>query len=486
VCLALCGHIKYEEVAQMRLPQRVAGIMDNFLGTKTEVQVVTEAVVPRIERFDPSKVFAVSGMTPYAHQMFLVMWKRMDLAHVFGFPLWEKGVFQLLHRSFGELEKIFEYYAKSGTAGSSSAGALNTMQQTELIDLALDCGLATDSFPMARVQGVFARADQTDDGKGGDHALELHEFLEALVQLSFSRANPRFGQVGKEHEAPNPLPDCLENMLHQKLLRHADRDRLGEVKVQVVSPGGEVAALLKKRKPALKKVFDTISKAKGGRLLFGKNVLELDVLVNVLGERKVLAELTVTPVTAVKGHVQPEVHSNLSALDIKGAFVSCQDGENGDEGAATIDVDEFLVCLALCGHVKYEEVEQMSLLQRVSGIFANFLGEKDEQKVITEAVVPKVARFNASKVACLNGMESEHHTLFMETWVKMDLSHVFGFPLWEKAVFGLLHRSCWRAAFDILAVCQERHRRLVQRARDGDDAADRAGGPGARLRPGDG
>jgi hypothetical protein len=39
------------------------------------------------------------------------------------------------------------------------------------------------------------------------------------------------------------------------------------------------------------------------------------------------------------------------------------------------------MALALCGHVKYEEVEQMSLAQRVAGIVANFLGEQDEEEV---------------------------------------------------------------------------------------------------------
>ena len=54
----------------------------------------------------------------------------------------------------------------------------------------------------------------------------------------------------------------------------------------------------------------------------------------------------------------------------------------GDKkGSETIDFEEFLVCLALCGHVKYEAVEQMSLAQRVAGIVANFFVEKDERKV---------------------------------------------------------------------------------------------------------
>ena len=52
-----------------------------------------------------------------------------------------------------------------------------------------------------------------------------------------------------------------------------------------------------------------------------------------------------------------------------------------------LDFDEFVLCLALCGHIKYERVVEMSLAQRVLGIICNYLGEKDERAVITEAVV---------------------------------------------------------------------------------------------------
>ena len=235
MALALCGTIKYEEVEQMSLAQRVAGIVANFLGEKDEQQVLTEVLAPRAERLSTAGVLALPGMDAAVHALFMGVWAKMDLGHLYGFPLWEKAVFMLLHRSFPELQSIFVTYSKRGTADS---GSLETMQQTELVDLALDCGLATKAFPMARVQLVFSRADLVDDGKGSDHgmALELHEFLEAVVQLSFSRANPRFGEVGNEQLAPaHPLPDCFEQMLTQKLLQGAKRSGLVVVKEEMLA-----------------------------------------------------------------------------------------------------------------------------------------------------------------------------------------------------------------------------------------------------------
>ena len=225
VCLALCGHVKYEEVEQMSLAQRVAGIIANFLGEKDEQQVLTEVLAPRVERLSTAGVVALPGMDAAVHALFMRVWAKMDLGQLYGFPLWEKAVFMLLHRSFPELHSIFVTYSKRDDSGSATA--LETMQQTELVDLALDCGLATAAFPMARVQLVFARADMTDDGKAGDQALELHEFLEAVVQLSFSRANPTHGEAGHENDAPaHPLPGCLEQMLHKNLMPIATRERL--------------------------------------------------------------------------------------------------------------------------------------------------------------------------------------------------------------------------------------------------------------------
>mgnify|MGYP003331526495 CR=1 FL=1 len=135
-------------------------------------------------------------------------------------------------------------YASRG--GSSSAATAQTMQQTELTDLALDCDIATQAFPMVRVINIFERADQVDDtfkvsaadrrvvegetAKGGDNALEMHEFLEAVVMLAFARANPKFGTVGHFHEADAPLPGCLDTLLKRNLLKNAKRDRLAKVR----------------------------------------------------------------------------------------------------------------------------------------------------------------------------------------------------------------------------------------------------------------
>ena len=399
------------------------------MGEKSEEQVITEVVAPRVERFDLAEAKAEHGLLSLDdHERFLHEWNRMDLSHVHGFPLWEKAVFRTLHSSFSGIRSLFNQYAKhSGGAVSSKS-----LQQTELVNMALDCCLATTAFPMARVQAVFTLADLKDDGKAGDMALELHEFLEAVVQLAFSRANPRRGE--DERVAPaHPLPDCLDAILQKNLLKRAKLDSLIKIK-KMVSKEPAVLASLKPLRPKLKRRFTqlaTPSKTAPRELSMSQDAFCTDLF-----DRGVTKEITLRPKAAVKGALLPEVHSSLSFLDTQGAFATCQqDGE--DDDALTMDFDEYVMALVLCGHMKYEEVEGMTLAQRVAGVVANLLGEKSEEQVITEVVVARVERFDAWTTARDEGVPDA----FVELWHRLDLSGIYGFPLWERALFFTLLRS---------------------------------------------
>ena len=144
------------------------------------------------------------------------------------------------------------------------------------------------------------------------------------------------------------------------------------------------------------------------------------------------------PVAAIKGLVIPPVHTSLSMLDAKAAFTAAQrTPESGDAASAraVVELSEFQTALALCGAIKYEEVEGMSLAQRVAGIIPNFLGEKDEQQVITQAIVPKVTRFEPEQLKPPPHVSAASHLRFLAAWRRMDLSRIHGFPLWERPVF---------------------------------------------------
>ena len=265
VVLGLCGHIKYEEIDEMSLADRLLAITDNWLIVRDEQAVIDDHCVPPPPRYDFRGLSKpLKGQEDKEHTRLVETYAKMDLGHVFGFPLWEEATFGVLQRSFPELISIFtEYaplptlplatwllcssaarslaphtapfshhvrppprgrYAKSGSAGSGSAKAIMTMQSSELTNLALDCSIATDKFKMARINGIFQRADQVDDtlvadrgdkrkmkgksAEAGDHGLEIHEFLECLIMLAFQvRISPDLPTPPTFDDLRSPSPD---------------------------------------------------------------------------------------------------------------------------------------------------------------------------------------------------------------------------------------------------------------------------------------
>ena len=279
--------------------------------------------------------------------------------------------------------------------------------------------------------------------------------------LAFQRANPKYGEVGHSVDSLkvgvdgssvrkeaskgfkdelDTLPGCLHSLLHDCLLKKAKTDVLAKIKkVLLVDP--ECQKLLKERRRELTRQFDKLS---GDGIEAGiAKTTSLENMMQDFFDRNVTKDIIVKPTPEVTGALPPPVKSNLSWLDCKGAFVTCQSGADME----TIDFEEFLDCLALCGTVKYENVKgiggnggtpgtcpeagaEMPLEVIVDGIYANFLGEKDAHAVVTEFQQPALPRYDYAS----SGASPKWITVY----AKMDLSHVFGFPTWEKEVFDVL------------------------------------------------
>ena len=274
------------------------------------------------------------------------------------------------------------------------------------------------------VSAADRRVVKGETAKGGDHGLELHEFFECLIMLAFHKANPKFGDVGHNTEAsvPFPLPGCLDTLLNKSILKKAKSDDLAKI-LKRIQKEPECQAVVRARQAQLEKAFKVKSSAAHSKT--ANPLMTMEQFVAQCVDRRFAKDVIVHPMPNISGVAVPDVHSNLSQLDIKGAFVTAQQGEgNRDQ----IDAKEFVHIIALCGHIKYEEVAQMSLPQRVAGAFANFLQEKDEKLVISECLYPPLERFDISTAVPKAGAPYEEHTCLVETWGKMDLSHMFGFP----------------------------------------------------------
>ena len=52
------------------------------------------------------------GMEPNVHRLFLDVWGRMPLMDIHGYPLWEKGVHDVVLTNFVAMQRIFSHYTK--------------------------------------------------------------------------------------------------------------------------------------------------------------------------------------------------------------------------------------------------------------------------------------------------------------------------------------------------------------------------------------
>ena len=337
VCLALCGHIKYEEIEEMSLVQRVEGLLSNYLRGEdeskwgSEQDVVTKAVVEPMMRFDASYSQPTGGQPRDEYEEALDTWNKMDLGHIHGFPVWEAEVFELLKSSFGELKAIFASYAGAGEG--SSAKAATTMDQTELTQLAIDCSLETAEFPITRIIVIFERADKVDEKSksrqkagAGDGSLELHEFFEALVMLSFHRAQPKFGEVvggTTNNEVLEPLPGCLQSLLQKQILVSAKRDELTKTRT-LIERDRKVLNRIRPRREMMRDLFEESCKADKTVTKGLVPKMGVERFCQDLFDRKVIGELTAKPVPQVAGDTVPEFPCALTMADAKQCFVAVQ------------------------------------------------------------------------------------------------------------------------------------------------------------------
>ena len=133
----------------------------------------------------------------------------------------------------------------------------------------------------------------------------------------------------------------LAILLDKHLLKNAKKEALGGIKAEIQA-SAEIQGIFKKYSKELRKEWKMINNGQGPMKVEGKEVITMEQFCMDLGQagkddsdkgaRRIVRELTVTPTPAVKGMQMPKVHSNLSQLDIKGAFITAQKVDDADDG----------------------------------------------------------------------------------------------------------------------------------------------------------
>ena len=118
----------------MSLADAVRAFAQNLLGEKGEVMCMWEAMVIRAERYDWREFSRQHPSHSKAnHALWLACWQQMPLFDIHHFPLWERGVHNLLQAHFVELTRIFSHYTK-GISGIDSAADALEMELEEFHD----------------------------------------------------------------------------------------------------------------------------------------------------------------------------------------------------------------------------------------------------------------------------------------------------------------------------------------------------------------
>jgi hypothetical protein len=377
--LALCGHIRYAECKGSSMADRVAGILDNYLGKRNERDVLSDVLYPPPPRTQIAQTAGpMPGQALETHQLFVNTWKeamkgclqidvigfptyprsgsnhgRVPLAALMRVPCssphppwdptprvdrWEEAVFLIVQENFEELSAVFSFYAQSIAGGSLQATTLLavTLQDNELASFCRDTGLLNEHFTIARVQALYKDVSHafSAGSAGGVYSEGIHmpAFLVLLLQMALNRSNPKLVRANDDASSlDHPLPECFEAMLEKHVLKRAKRSRMAELKTKLLS--ADPKALFAPARGALEAAFNAAVKKREklpAVTLFAKVVMSRSTLVAELKERGLIVQKSVKAKPKVTGADAAEVELSLAPIDVESAFTLCQDGEHGD------------------------------------------------------------------------------------------------------------------------------------------------------------
>ena len=304
-CVARCALDKYKPIKAMSDAVKITSFAKNLLGEENTEECLNTATIIKARRFDWKRYSQpLSGQSVKQHKKWIEVWQRLELSDMYYFPLWEKGVHDLLQKHFDEVSLIFLAYCRS-ILGSDTAEDAMEMDMAEFQDFVDECRLETKQINFAQMTIMFTKANATNsaqvrdakaesrrsagtkqdhmqvgagksqgttaDGRttavvgkvkgnedGGaakkDAELVLYEFFGLLVRIAFQRANPTHGNFGDQKPVKH-LPGCLKSMIEDEIIPRARKDT-STVFRETVMTELSVLKVLDDYRPKLKRWYD--------------------------------------------------------------------------------------------------------------------------------------------------------------------------------------------------------------------------------------
>ena len=124
-CIARVALDKYKPIRQMSPAVMITSLCKNLLGEANTEECMNEATLIKAQRYNWRRFSQSMADQPLKdHKRWLDCWKRVEIQDMYHFPLWEKGVHDLLQKHFGELELIFLAYCRSFLGSASAEDAM--------------------------------------------------------------------------------------------------------------------------------------------------------------------------------------------------------------------------------------------------------------------------------------------------------------------------------------------------------------------------
>merc|ERR1719440_1803695 len=171
-CIARCALEKYKPIKQMSNAVMITSFCKNLLGEDNTEECLNTATLIKAERYNWKRYSqTLPGQSLKEHKKWLEVWQRLELTDMYYFPLWEKGVHDILQKHFAELSLIFLAYCRS-LLGSDSAEDAMEMEMSEFKDFVDECGLETKAINFDLMTNNFIKANATNSGAVRDQHAE--------------------------------------------------------------------------------------------------------------------------------------------------------------------------------------------------------------------------------------------------------------------------------------------------------------------------
>jgi len=462
--LTRCAEIKYMELPDLSIAQRLRGLLENALNGHSTQHVMLEAAHLQVpERFDVRSFVPPTDSDPAHFALCVELWGSLNLGAIPGFPAQQRRVFNTILSHIVSLVSVFAHYCRSSLIESSEhvKCRISLIGWAHLVD---DCHMITKSFSIEKADSVYASIAGNSDG------LSLSGLIEALVFVSFMRSNAELLELHKR-TAPRlvPIDHTLDSFLRTNVLPFARRRDLLGLR-RYVQHDATLQRLVADNTESALSILQATSCDRDMNITgmraadFVRRLVELRIVCDVQLQLTVWQHVSIpTKLHCMFGdYVTKSCACKLTLADVKQSLVDTvlTDLVHGDvvqlhsigDGAMVLSQPGIMEALVRCAVCAFELIPALDDSRRTAALFDVLVHQLDAQEAVSRYMnTGAPTRFSTESITqarTTNAYLMREHHAWVLIWKHLDLSDLPGFPAWEEKVFHLL-QSCWATMLSV-------------------------------------